>query len=118
MKLSFVRFKLPQWTPGDSLAGRQDICRAVTSKGSRTRFGLFLVCPAFRGNERRILRSTFHPGHFLRKLVNGHGISQTRLARHLGVQIGVINQICNEKRGISPAMAIKLSMALGTSPEF
>jgi addiction module HigA family antidote len=34
------------------------------------------------------------------------------------VQIGVINQICNEKRGISRAMAIKLSSALRTTPEF
>jgi addiction module HigA family antidote len=65
-----------------------------------------------------MVKSPFHPGYFLRQLVGEHGISQTRLARHLGVQIGVINQICTEKRGISPAMALKLSMALGTSPEF
>jgi addiction module HigA family antidote len=36
----------------------------------------------------------------------------------LGVQIGVINQICNEKRGISAAMALKVAGALRTSPEF
>jgi addiction module HigA family antidote len=65
-----------------------------------------------------MLKSPFHPGHYLRQLVGEHGITQTRLARHLGVQIGVINQICNEKRGISPAMAMKLSLALRTSPEF
>jgi addiction module HigA family antidote len=64
-----------------------------------------------------MLKLPFHPGHFLKKLVEEHGISQTNLARHLGVQIGVINQICNEKRGISPLMATRLSMALGTSPE-
>ena len=65
-----------------------------------------------------MLKSPFHPGHFLRKLLEEHAITQTRLARHIHVQIGVINQICNEKRGISASMAIKLSMALGTSPEF
>ena len=65
-----------------------------------------------------MIKSPFHPGHYLQKLLDEHEISQTRLARHLHVQIGVINQICTEKRGISPAMAIKLSMALGTSPEF
>ena len=65
-----------------------------------------------------MLRSPFHPGHFLRQLLEEHGISQTRLARHIGVRIGVINQICNEKRGISAAMAVKLSQALGTTPEF
>lgn len=65
-----------------------------------------------------MLRSPFHPGHFLRKLLAEHAISQTRLARHIGVQIGVINQICNEKRGISAGMAMKLLQALGTTPEF
>ncbi|MGD0770935.1 MAG: HigA family addiction module antitoxin [Tepidisphaeraceae bacterium] len=40
------------------------------------------------------------------------------MARHIGVQIGVINQICNEKRGISPAMALKLSRALRTTRQF
>jgi len=64
-----------------------------------------------------MLKSPYHPGHFLKQLVAEHSISQTRLAKHLGVQIGVINQICNEKRGISPAMAMKLSMAFRTSPE-
>jgi addiction module HigA family antidote len=65
-----------------------------------------------------MLKSPFHPGYFLRQLLHEHSIAQTRLARHLHVQIGVINQICNEKRGISPAMAIKLGSALRTTPEF
>jgi antitoxin HigA-1 len=64
-----------------------------------------------------MLKSPFHPGMFLRKLLSEHGITQTRLARHVGVQIGVINQVCNEKRGISPGMAVKLARALGTSAE-
>jgi len=55
---------------------------------------------------------------FLRRLLAEHGLSQTRLARHIGVQIGVINQICNERRGISAGMAVKLAGALKTSPEF
>jgi addiction module HigA family antidote len=55
---------------------------------------------------------------FLRKLLAEHRITQTKLARHIGVQIGVINQICQEKRGISPMMAIRLAQAMGTSPDF
>jgi HTH-type transcriptional regulator/antitoxin HigA len=55
---------------------------------------------------------------FLRQLLQEHGLPQTRLARHIGVQIGVINQICTEKRGISAAMAMKLSHALRTTPQF
>jgi antitoxin HigA-1 len=65
-----------------------------------------------------MLKSPYHPGHFLRQLLVEHAVSQTRLARHIGVQIGVVNQICNEKRGISAAMALKLSQALGTTPQF
>jgi antitoxin HigA-1 len=65
-----------------------------------------------------MVKSPFHPGMFLRQLLEEHGITQTRLARHIGVQIGVINQICNEKRGISAAMAMKLSRALRTTPQF
>lgn len=65
-----------------------------------------------------MLKSPFHPGMFLRRLLKEHAITQSCLARHIGVQIGVINQICNEKRGISAAMAMKLSHALGTTPQF
>ena len=65
-----------------------------------------------------MIRSPFHPGYFLRQILDEHGLSQTRLARHIGVQIGVINQICTEKRGISAAMAVKLAAALRTTPEF
>jgi plasmid maintenance system antidote protein VapI len=46
---------------------------------------------------------------FLRRLLDEHGITQTHLARH----IGVIYQICNEKRGISATMAMKLSRLEG-----
>lgn len=35
----------------------------------------------------------------------------------LGVSRQAISEIINEKRGISPQMALKLSKALGTTPE-
>ena len=59
-----------------------------------------------------MLRSPFHPGHFLRQLLEEHEISQAKLARHLHVPSAAINQICNERRAISPSLAIKLAMAL------
>lgn len=65
-----------------------------------------------------MIKSPFHVGHFLRMLLEEHGIAQTQLAKHLGVHVGVINQICNEKRSISPELAVRLSRALRTSPEF
>lgn len=64
-----------------------------------------------------MLKNKIHPGQFLREELEERGVSQAALARHVRVQANVINQICNEKRGISPEMAKKLSAALGTTPE-
>ena len=65
-----------------------------------------------------MLKSPFHPGNFLRELLAEHDISQTELAKHIGVQVGVVNQICKEKRGISASMALRLSKALNMTAEF
>ncbi len=40
------------------------------------------------------------------------------LAAHTGVLPKTVNEICNGKRGISAAMAWKLSKAVGASPLF
>ena len=39
-------------------------------------------------------------------------------AKHIGVLPKTINEICRGKRGISAEMAMKLSKALGGSPQF
>ena len=64
-----------------------------------------------------MLRNRIHPGSFLQEELAERGISQSRLALHIGVSPGVINLICKGRRGISPEMAKKLSVALGTSAE-
>ena len=64
-----------------------------------------------------MLRNTIHPGEFLQDILTDRGISQARLAKHIGAEPGVINLICKGKRGISAAMAKKLACALGTDPE-
>jgi addiction module HigA family antidote len=45
-------------------------------------------------------------------------ITQTALAEHIGVLNTTVNEICRGKRGISAEMAVKLSLALGASPQF
>jgi addiction module HigA family antidote len=45
-------------------------------------------------------------------------ITQKQLADHLGCDVKVINRIVNHRTSISAETAIKLSFALGTSPEF
>jgi len=59
-----------------------------------------------------------HPGKVLQDELDELGLSQTALADHLGVLAKTINEICRGKRGISADMAMKLSQALGASPQF
>ncbi len=61
---------------------------------------------------------TVHPGAVLTDELEERSITQTALARHIGVLPRTINQICRGKRGISAEMAVKLSQALGASPQF
>ncbi|MBX7137480.1 MAG: HigA family addiction module antidote protein [Oligoflexia bacterium] len=61
-----------------------------------------------------MLQNTIHPGEFLTDILDERGVSQTQLARHIGVEPGVISLICKGKRGISASMAKKLARALGT----
>ena len=64
-----------------------------------------------------MLPNTIHPGEFLQDILSDRGISQTQLAKHIGVEPGVINLICRGKRGVSAVMAKRLARALGTDAE-
>lgn len=59
-----------------------------------------------------------HPGEVLKDELEEIGLTQTALAVHIGVLPKTINEICRGKRGISAEMAVKLSKALGGSPQF
>ncbi len=59
-----------------------------------------------------------HPGKVLQDELQELGLSQSSLAEHIGVLSKTINEICRGKRGISADMAMKLSCALGASPQF
>jgi len=59
-----------------------------------------------------------HPGEVLRDELEEVGLTQTALAKHIGVLPKTVNEICRGKRGISAEMAMKLSKALGGSPQF
>ncbi len=59
-----------------------------------------------------------HPGEVLRDELEEIDLKQSVLARHIGVLPKTINEICRSKRGISAEMAVKLSKALGGSPQF
>jgi antitoxin HigA-1 len=62
--------------------------------------------------------TSVHPGEVLRDELEETGVSQSELAKHIGVLPKTINEICRGKRGVSAEMAVKLSKAFGGSPQF
>jgi addiction module HigA family antidote len=59
-----------------------------------------------------------HPGGFvLRQCIEPLGLSITEAAAALGVTRTTLSELVNEKRGISPEMAVRLSAVFGGSAE-
>ena len=57
-----------------------------------------------------------HPGEVLRDYLGNMTIADA--AQRLGVTRAHLSRIVNRRAGISAAMSLRLSAALGTSPEF
>lgn len=55
-----------------------------------------------------------HPGELLKEEINYRGISQKKLAQHMGMSYTVLNEILNCKRAITTEYALLLEAALGT----
>lgn len=59
------------------------------------------------------------PGEILREeFLRPLGLTQRRLAEHIGCDVKVINRIVNGRSGVTPVMAARLGAALRTSAEF
>ena len=59
-----------------------------------------------------------HPGDFIRATyLEPFGLSVRALASSLDVSPSTLNRIIAQQSGISPEMALRLSKALGRSPE-
>ncbi len=59
-----------------------------------------------------------HPGRILKNMyLEPLGLSVTKAAQGLGVSRNALSAIVNQKAGITPEMAIKLSEAFGTTAE-
>ncbi len=64
-------------------------------------------------------RIATHPGEILLEdFLKPLDISQSELARSIGVKPGVVNEICKQRRAVSPRMALLLAKAFKVSPEF
>lgn len=59
-----------------------------------------------------------HPGEFIREVyLEPFGLSSRQLAEKLGVSPSTLSRVIKGVSGISPEMALRLSKALGRSPE-
>lgn len=59
-----------------------------------------------------------HPGEFITEVyLEPNGLSGRELAAKLGVAASTLNRVLTGSNGISPEMALRLSKALGRSPE-
>ena len=59
-----------------------------------------------------------HPGEIIRELcIKPLGLSVTDTAKALGVSRKALSELLNGHAGISPEMAVRLSLAFNTTPE-
>ncbi len=59
-----------------------------------------------------------HPGEFIREIyMEPYGLSVRRVASSLAVSPSTLNRVLNGLSNVSPEMALRLSKALGRSPE-
>jgi addiction module HigA family antidote len=59
-----------------------------------------------------------HPGRIVRQdCLEPLSLTITQAAKVLGVTRQALNNLVNEKAGISPEMAVRLAKAFGSSPE-
>ncbi|MCF8066914.1 MAG: HigA family addiction module antidote protein [Desulfarculaceae bacterium] len=65
------------------------------------------------------MRKPSHPGGILRRqYMEPLGISNTKLADAIDVTRKTVSKLVNEHSGVSPEMAMRLSLAFGTTPDF
>ena len=65
------------------------------------------------------IRPSTHPGIILKEeFVAPLNLTQATLSNDLKVGIKTLSELYNQKRGITPLMALKLSEYFGTTPQF
>jgi addiction module HigA family antidote len=63
--------------------------------------------------------SPVHPGAILREeFIEGLNLTTYRVAKAIHVPLPRLNDIVREKRGISPEMALRLSVFFGTTEQY
>ncbi len=60
----------------------------------------------------------FHPGEHLRDELEERGITQTEFAQIIDEPLRTVNELCKEKRSITPELAQSIGAAIGNTPDF
>lgn len=64
-------------------------------------------------------RKPTSPGEILQEeFLTPLGLTQKKLADHIGCDVKVINRLVNNRTTVTAEMALKLGCAFGTTPEF
>ena len=64
------------------------------------------------------MHNPLHPGEFIREVyITPFGLSVRKVAGSLNVSPSTLNRLLNGESNLSPEMALRLSKALGRSPE-
>ena len=64
-----------------------------------------------------MIHKPLHPGEIVREVcIEATGLTVTEVARKLGVDRTTFSRLLNGQAGISPEMALRLSIALNNSP--
>ena len=72
----------------------------------------------FRGAELMTMHNPPHPGEFIAETyLDPNGISGLELAEKLGIPPSTLSRVLKVSSRVTPEMALRLSVALGRSPE-
>jgi addiction module HigA family antidote len=77
-----------------------------------------IISITIQGDRIMPMKNPPHPGGFvLRQCIEPLGLTITQAAAALGVTRTTLSELVNQKRGISPEMAVRLSKVFGGSAE-
>jgi addiction module HigA family antidote len=90
-----------------------------------------IICP-YSGNDDHIvhlfvrsctkevdmsMKNPVHPGKIIRHSLEAAGMTVTEAAKWLGVTRPTLSRVLNGKSSVSPEMAVRISKAVGSTPE-
>ena len=65
-----------------------------------------------------MIKKPLHPGEIVKEVcIDSTGLTVADVAKKLGIDRTTFSRLINGHAGISPEMALRLSMALGTTPK-